>query len=266
MKNSAYFAFALFVLFGSACAGTVTLTGSCPNRVLNGTAFFNLSNSGNDSAYRLTILPRIPTARTQYATYNLAELAPGSSAQFNMTLVNATGQGTYAGQVDVAYQQGTDFFTAVFPCTFSFRAAPASSVYLTPSLSYGSGGTVLVRVAVFNGGASQVDANVSLILPPSLSAAPGNVSLILPPEAQRNVSFQVGTPSAQASYSAAAAAGYESGGLAHASLATFVISPSASQPLNLGTASLGIAAVAVVALLALLVRSSMRKRRNRPDA
>jgi hypothetical protein len=266
VKNNAHFAFALLAILGSACAGTVTLTGSCPNRVLNGTAFFNLSNSGNDSAYRLTVVPRIPTAQTGYASYNLTELAPGSAAQFNMTLVNATGRGTYAGQVDVAYQQGTDFFTAVFPCTFSFRAAPASSVYMTPSLSHESNGTVLVRVAVFNGGASQVEANVSLILPPSLSAAPGNVSLVLPPEAQRNVSFQVSTPSAQASYSAAAAAGYESGGLAHASLATFVISPSVSQPVNPGTVSLGIAAVAVMALLVLLVRSSMKKRRNKPAA
>lgn len=165
MREYLPFAFALIVLSGYACAGTVTLTGSCPNRALNGTAFFNLSNSGNDSAYRLTIVPRIPTALTEYATYNLDDLPPDSTGVFNMTLVNVTGRGTYAGQVDVAYEQGTDYFTAVFPCTFSFRNATSSSVYLTPTVVNEGDGTVLVRVSVFNGGASEADMNVSLILP-----------------------------------------------------------------------------------------------------
>jgi hypothetical protein len=266
VRGHAPFAFALFILFGSAFAGTVTLTGSCPNRVLNGTAFFNLSNSGNDSAYRLTVVPRIPTARTKYAAYNLSVLAPGATGAFNMALASATGRGTYAGQVDVAYQQGNEYFTAVFPCTFSFRNATASSVYLTPTVIDEGNGTVLVRVSVFNGGATEVNANVSLILPPSLSVASAlNIAQDLRPNAQSNVSFYVNPPPAQASYSAAVAASYDSGGMGYASLSTFAISPGKSQPINIGTAALGAAAAAVCALLVLLVRSSLKKG-GRPTA
>ncbi len=265
MRGRAPFAFALLAVLGSACAGTVTLTGSCPNRVLNGTAFFNLTNSGNDTAFRLTIVPRIPAAQPAEPAYSLDELAPGSAAAFNITLANVTGSGTYAGYLDVAYQQGTDYFTAVFPCTFSFRNATSSSVYLTPAVAEEGNGTVVVGVSAFNGGASEVRANVSLILPPSLSLESyGSAILVLPPGAQRNVSFSVGPPSPQASYSAAVSASYEAGGLEHASLATFVISPGKSQPVNFGTVALGAAAVAVAALLALLLRSRMGKRGKKP--
>jgi hypothetical protein len=235
--------------------------------VLNGTAFFNLSNSGNDSAYQLTIVPHIPTARTAYAAYNLGVLPPRSVGRFNMTLASAAGRGTYAGRFDVTYQQGTDYFTAVFPCLFSFRNATSSSVYLTPNVTDEENGTVLVRVSILNGGASEVDANVSLILPPSISAVSGgNTTLDLSPDIKTNVSFYVSTPSSQASYAAAVVASYESGGLGYASLSTFIISSGKSQPVNFGTATLWAALVVIVVLLVLLIRSYLRKRGKRPAA
>jgi len=257
-------ALALLVLSGSARAGTVTLTGSCPDRVLNGTAFFNLSNSGNDTPYGLTVVPHIPNAQTANGTYSLSELPPGPAARFNMTLSNVTGRGTYVGYFDVAYQQGgSDFFTAVFPCKFSFRKATVSSLYLSPTVLDLSNGTVLVRVALLNGGASEVDSDVSLILPSSLSnASYGDQALSLAPGVQENVSFYVRIPSSDASYSAAVAAGYEAGGLSYASLSSFTISSGGARQVNFGTVALAAAVAATGALLVLLALVSMRKKRK----
>lgn len=86
------------------------------------------------------------------------------------------------------------------------------------------------------------------------------------PDVQGNVSFYVSPPQSQASYTAAVAVSYESGGLGHASLATFKISAGKSQQINFGTAALAAAAFAVAALVVLLIRSSIRKRGRRPAA
>ena len=78
MREYAAFTIALLVLSSSAYAGTVTLTGSCPNRVLGGAALFNLTNSGNDTAADVTIVPHIPGAHTASASYSVASLPPSS--------------------------------------------------------------------------------------------------------------------------------------------------------------------------------------------
>lgn len=264
MRGHALFAFALLAVFGAASAGTVTLTGSCPAVVLGGTAFFNLSNSGNDTAYSVAISPRIPGAQTADAVYSLAELTPGSTDQVSMTLANVTGVGTYAGYLDVAYRQGSDQFTAVFPCTFSFRNASYSNVHLTTAVVE-EGAASLVKVSALNGGASAVQANVSLLLPPAFASASNESrSVALPPGIPVNVSFDIGMPeSPQASYGAAAAASYEINGLGYASIAQFSIPVGNAQPVNFGLLALMAAFAAIAVLIVRLIYISFAKRKRR---
>ena len=183
-----------------------------------------------------------------------------------MSLLNVTERGTYAGYIDVAYQQGTQWFTAVFPCFFSFGNSTPRRIYLTPTVTDEGGGKFLVDVSVFNGGASEVEANVSLILPPTFDNASGRHQTIsLNPDAQRNLSFVISMPAGSvASYTAAVAASFSEGGLGYASLKNFVISPLKSQQTNFGTIALIASLVAVSALLVRFVYVSIKRKRNPP--
>ena len=255
-------ALALLLILGSARAGTVTLSGTCPGNTMEGNAFFTLVNSGNDTPYGLTITLHVLGAGLANATYHLKSLPSSTAAEVNVTLPNLTVVGTYPGYFDVTYLQGSDHFTAVFPCEFGFVNATISSLYLTPSVTDNGGGNFTINVSVANGGASKVDAELFMILPPTFSGGSrASKSLTLAPLAQENMSFSVAAPAGSAaSYSAAVAAVYVEGGKGYASMSKFVIAPKASQPVNFGTLAFIAAIVVVVALLALMVYVAVIKR------
>jgi len=117
------------LLASLAFAGTVVLTGTCASVVKNNTVNFSIANSGNDSAYGLIVNPYISGANV-IGNYSIARLDPGSTANFAVRLSNITAKGTYVDYFVVDYQQGSSFFSAMFPCWLEFGVSATSPIYL----------------------------------------------------------------------------------------------------------------------------------------
>jgi hypothetical protein len=263
MSRYLVFALALVLAAGSIRAGTVTLSGTCPGNVLESNAFFTLSNSGNDTAFNLALTLHVLGAGISNETYHLTHLNgtnkntkySNTTAEINITQPSATVSGSYPGYMGVAYEQGTDYFTAVFPCIFSFRGPTTPDVYMSTNVTENGGGDYTIFVSALNPGATEIDSNVSVIIPPTFTILPAETQkLSLAPNTQKNVSFHVSAPAGSAaSYSAAVAVEYVEGGEGYAQVSKFVLTPSASQQLNIATMALYAAILAVALLIALLV-------------
>jgi hypothetical protein len=259
------FIIAFLMATGMSAAGTLTLTGSCSKPLDGNTVIFALSNSrlSNDTAYNITLQQFIAGARSA-ESYQFSRLAPGEATNASIMLSNITARGTYADYFAATYQQGTNFFTAVFPCLLSFNNATMSQIYLTPSAASGPNETEKVSVSLLNAGSSNITANVSLILPPTFSYISGRrLSVGLVPYEGKNVSFYLGLPpSAQASYGVAAAVQYEKGNLSYAKYTTFLISQQKPATLDFGTVVLWASAAVIVLLAALLILVLLKKRKR----
>lgn len=258
---------ALLVLFGIVSAGTVTLTGSCVNyKIGSSTIPFTLSNSGNDTAYNLLITPVVPHAQTAQSLYNISSLGPGSSSTLEVGISNISEKGMSAAYFSLAYQQGSSVFTAVFPCLIPIKNATTSQVFVNINESAVENGVADVRVNVFNAGADEETANVSLILPSTFTyRSSPSILLSLAPHKGSNVTFSLGFPAGyQASYSVAAVASYSKDNLSYTSLMTFLISSSGSSSESIFGSLLFDAAIALVALVLILILISLRKKRRKP--
>lgn len=256
----------LVLLAGVASAGTVTLTGVCVNPSLNSTAVnFTLTNSGNDTAYSLVMSPVVQNAQPSQNTYGANALGPQARLSLNVSFSNVNKRGARGAYFIVAYQQGGSVFTAVFPCLISFYVRTSSQVLLTPYISAGANGNTTVRVSAFNAGQGTIQANVSLMLPPTFTfRGSRNYTLALGPYQTGNVTFLLGFPLSglQASYGAAAVASYVASNLSYATLATFTISAQKPASAALSSLILGAAALAVLLVLALIFVSLRRKKRR----
>ncbi len=257
-----YQTFALLLLIGIASAGTVTLTGTCgtyspSSKTIN----FTLSNSGNDSAYNLVITPTIPNTQTANGVSAINNLGPSARVVASFNITNILRRGTVPAYFTVAYQQGSEVFTAVFPCTMSLLNSTSSQVLLTTNSSIVNGNAT-VKIKVFNAGTVPVTANVSLILPPSFTYQSVRYSQVTLAQYQTaNVTFSLSAPvGSQSSYSVAAAASYLQGNLSHASLVTFIIRPPQQVTAGVGSLLLLGVGVVVAAVIVLIVLSLLRKR------
>lgn len=254
------------VLFlGIANAGTLSLTGNQvlnlqPGNVLN----FTLSSSGNDTAYNLILSPTISGAQSEKAFYSVASLPPNSRAFFNIGLLNITEQGTFADAFAVSYQQGTQAFTAMFPCIVNIGKPTTSSIYLTVNAT-SSKGVATINVTVFNAVRSNYTVNVTALVPPTFSFSSNKkYTLDLGPYEKRNVQFIVTYPLSQASYTAAIASQYILGNTSYANIEPInIVTAQLSQPTQSPSVTLIIIAAVAIAIILLIARSYL-KSRSRP--
>ena len=260
------FMLALALLLGSAAAGTVTLTGSCVSRVLNGnTVQFGIINSGNDSAYSMLLAPVISGATPTSPIYNISALGPGEQKTINVTLENPLLRGAYVGYFIATYDQGAgSTFTAAFPCILYFYNTTISQILLSTNESLLSNGTVSVKVTATNAGSDAVNANVSIIVPPTLSQVSSpSFEVTLAPYATKTVTFYLTSLSTdQAAYGAAAAASYTAGGLGYAVLSKFVVSFEKTSSGGVGDLLVVAVIAVIIVLLALLAFVFLKNRRK----
>ncbi|VVB76706.1 Uncharacterised protein [uncultured archaeon] len=256
---------------GCASAGTVTLTGSCVRPDLAGNfMLFNISNSGNDTAYGMRIIPFIFGAAPANSTYYIDTVPPGSQHSLNVSLHNIA-NGTYSAHFVAVYQQGSEVFTVLFPCVVSFFSVTHSQIYVSPTQIRNRNGSTTVKVELYNAGSDSVAANVSLVLSPAVSVSARSHSVTIPALSSMNVSFNVDPPSgSQVDYTAAAVAQYDKGGLGYVSQASFQLSSLAGYPDESGAISPGtvvfagaIAAILVLAALLIFVQMRNRKKQQR---
>ncbi len=265
---------AVILALGLANAGTVTLTGTCNKTSNVNVVNFTLSNSGNDTAESLLLSPMFVSASPANRTYALSALGPSQSHLFTLPLSNVTANGGYTDYFILSYEQGTSAFTAVFLCSLDFGAAPASQLYVTTNVTQGTGSD-LVNVSVFNGGASAIDSNVTLVIPPAfLYLSSVSSSVRIGPYQTAHVAFNLSLPSSgQEFYQGGAVASYTSNGEHYSSLEIFTLSdlPQSAQTIATTSGSFTVPAyslpwIAAGVVIAVIVGLIQRTRRNRKRA
>ncbi len=263
MKVDIVFAFMLALLSaGMLNAGTVSLTGTCSHALGSNTVVFSLSNSGNDSAYSVHVLPTIKDATAVGTSYDIGVLGPNSSSTTGVNLTNVYARGTYADYFTVAYQQGSQTFIALFPCLLDFGTTANSSILLSYNITY-SGGREIIAVNALNAGDSELDATIYPILPPSFSYISNrseNVRIM--PLKYATARFIVEPESSGASYSGAVTATYAFNGTDYATLSTLTLTEKGSSG-GIVYVPLFIAAAAVVLILALILRIALKGRKKK---
>jgi hypothetical protein len=265
MNKPLLYLFSMLLLLGVASAGTVTLTGSCRTLGLDSMAMnFTLSNSGNDSAYNLVVTPMLQNVQAQNNVYILDSLGPDSRNTLTVNVTGLTERGVSAGYFITTYQQGTEVFSAVFPCLYAFGNMTQSQILMTPHASIAHNGNATVVMSVYNAGPTTISANVSLILPPALTYIGGrSYQVDVNSGSFKNVTFNLlFKPSLSASFSVASFATYVQGNLSHASLSSFVLSSPSVQQSPFTLIITIIAAVIVIAIIALIISSMMKKRKK----
>ena len=214
---------ALFVFANFLYAGTVTLTGSCYHQINSNMIYFNISNSGNDTAYNPHIIPFIQNVKTNETSYIMSNIPPGGTDTVNITMENITANGSYGDYFLVAYQQGSSVFTATFPCLITFGKAAESQLLLSYVESY-SRGNYTINVTATNAGTSPVQANFSLILSPGISHSRDVSNVYIKPFEVHNALFNVYfNGSADTSYSGAVVANYNANGTNFAAMTNIVL-------------------------------------------
>ncbi|MEM3781382.1 MAG: CARDB domain-containing protein [Candidatus Micrarchaeaceae archaeon] len=247
------------LLLGTALASTVTLTGSCNGIVRNNTVQFSLANSGNGTALNVIVNPYIADAEV-VGNYSLSDLVPNSSYNFSIRLTNVTAKGSYGDYFIVAYQQGTGFFSALFPCMMYFGNTSATSqLSVISSFSARNSSFGVVTVNLSNEKATNVTANVMLLVPPMVSVVgQAQRQVFLSAYKQSELRFYVNTTRAPGvSFAGAAVAWYQRGGVNFSTLSVFSGYQYVAKR-NTGTIII-IASIVVLALVAsLAVRAFLK--------
>lgn len=204
-------------------AGTVTLTGVC-SKSLNGNVItFNLSNSGNQAAYAINIIPKITNVTLNSTRYFTNMLNPQSSYNVQLLLKNITGNGTYVDYFKVSYQQSNTTFDALFPCVSSFYIGTNSNIVLNKTIIE-KNNTYYINTTLFNNGNTQKVVNVSINLPNNFEYVSKNYNVLLINGKQsKTVNFVVKAQSSNGSYSGDINAAYVSNGLHYASYSPIVL-------------------------------------------
>jgi hypothetical protein len=259
-----YFISLLFIL-NVVSAGTVTLTVSCrPISSNSTTTNFSLLNSGNDTAFNLVITPFIFGAQPLQKTYPINSLGPNSQISMNVSFAGIKQSGAYGGYFYAVYQQGSDIFTAVFPCLFSFFKQTQSQVLISSNTTVGADGNAIVKISAFNEGTDSLETLIQLVVPPTFTYnGSENHSLTLAPYQKGNATFRLKIPGGQASYTAAAFASYSKDNLSYASLSTFVISAQGETSSKLSTLFFDLVMAAIVIVLLLIIFSIFKRKRSK---
>ncbi len=249
------------LLFAQLYAGTVTLTGTCQHVDSGNYISFSLSNSGNDTAYNIRILPYISKATINNSGYQINSLGPEDSSSIKIGLSNVSAFGTYVDYIDALYQQDSSIFAAVFPCQVNFGENAGSNLIISYSES-SKGYYYQINVTAVNAGRYGVDANFSLILPPGLTYSGNGARINIGPLSSKSVDFTIYMNKTGVSYSGAAVASYIENNTEHAAMTGIVLATPSPETFSIGEEML-IAVVAVVAIFAVLIARIAMKRKVR---
>lgn len=258
----------LFALPAYVAASTVTLSGSCPGKIINttaGTVLFNLSNSGNGAATGMSIQPSGQGMMQSNALF-IQTLAPGSS-YLGRFLINATGMhGSYAENFAVAYSQDSSSFSTFFPCTVYVGTAPESAVFAN-TVYYGR----TLRSDIMSGYNGTLNLSVLAVLPYGFYTKMPVRNVTLVPYGSANITFNMTLPGySSASLPAALEVSYSAGGTHYAYISTVEIglAQSAATGAQQGAkTSIGlpnIAFLAAVAAVIFLIAASILMKRRKP--
>ncbi len=248
-------------LFSIANAGTVIISGTCQDYVTNNAILFTLSNSGNDSAYNLILSPFLTAAMPENSSYSINALNPGHSISINVNLENISMQGTYADMFVLAYQQGSNSFSAIFPCLISYPKPTVSEVFSNVEVNI-TNGIGIINVSLFNAGRENITGNLSLMLPPTLSSiSRSNYLFNISPYSTKNMSFSVKMPHGTSSYTAAVAASYTIKGIHYSTMSTFKLSNTPASAAISAYYLIIAGAVVIILFLLFLLFNSIRKKR-----
>ncbi len=265
MNKNLYLIVILAMLFGSAEAGTVILSGSCATATSNNSLTFILSNSGNDTAANLVLVPYLSGATAKSNLYSIPSIGENSTIKFNVSFSPRGLAGTYSDYFVLGYEQGSgQEFSALFPCLVSIEKDTVSEVYASANVT-DMGKVQNVNVSIFNNGPFALQVNVSLLLPPTLiQNSTQNMSVELTPFMQKTLDFPVKTPPSGSSYSAAVAVQYALKGEHYAYQTIFVISGHNAQ----NSASIysylpfALMILAIAVVLILLGRTVVQRRKR----
>ena len=265
----AFFIAAAVALLQLAAAGTVTLTGTCPNALSlsSNYIFFNISNSGTDPALNMLITPNF----TGFSTYNSFEtinvLGPTQMITKDFYIYNLSYPGTYIEAFLAKYDQGSSTFYAVFPCPVSIGNGTVPKAVIS-SITGVSSGTLKVNVS--NTGNRTISAIISVVAPPTLSLSPASAAVLLQPGSEQSLSFSFVQPPSGQSFTTAFALSYTEDGQHFASIMDYIVENgnSAPSPQQGGsTDSIVIDGfVALIAFILILITLSLRRSAKRVKA
>lgn len=250
-------------IFGVAYGGTVTLTGTCTKALSQNNIVFNLSNSGNDTAYNIHVIPSIYYAQTNSSYYVSPSIGPNGVFVANILLQNITANGTYIDYMTVAYQQGGSVFSALFPCSASFNTQTSSQMLLSKNITY-INGIYYINVTAFNAGKTGITPNISVILPEGFSYLNQNYNkTYIPGLSHQSYIFKVKN-NVGGSYSGAVAAQYVNDNLSYATFLSFVLGQGVNTQKIAGGINFFYVGIIVIILIliALIIRAAWKKKAN----
>ncbi|MDE1823169.1 MAG: hypothetical protein KGI00_01160 [Candidatus Micrarchaeota archaeon] len=245
-----------------ASAGTVTLSGTCPSKLVNGNASFSLSNSGNESATSLIITLHFIGNVTSNKSVQIGKIAPAQSLNVSVPVSGNGNSGTFGSYFLVAYRQDSSVFSAIFPCLIDIGNGTASQLLVNSEVVSKISGNSTVNVSVVNGGYTSINASVDLVLPIGLSAPFGShKALLLGPSSRDGIFFPVTYPNGTGSYAGAVVVSYQENGLNHASLSTITIGTQGlKKGMQLGALLEYAVAIVFVAFVILILRARLRRK------
>ncbi len=254
----------LFAL--TAFAGTVTLTGTCVSKLnSNNTINFSISNSGTDSASGLFIqsFPAFSNITTGY--YYANQITPEGTAHFAINSSISNSIGTFIYYFIATYQEGTQLFTVVFPCSVKNSETYSSMAGISNvSVKDVNSSTFRVTGSIYSFSQSRISGNIVLIAPPELKrqgSAP--VPFSISPYQYSNFTFYGNLQPGNSTYSGAVALEYAYNGINYGSLDIISINPYQPGPDYLKEYAAPLAVIAAVIMLLLLVlRQRLIKRKR----
>jgi hypothetical protein len=251
-------------ILGLTGAGTVTLTGSCSQSVVNAShnyVNFSLINYGNQSASGLIIAPRIVGAETYNSYASLQYLSPYQNYSTRFYLYNFSEPGAYADAFVVQYSQGSSTFYALFPCLVNVLSATQSLVGISSINQTGD----RVAVSVVNLQDYPVNVIISSIVPPSFNASPAQEYIDVGAGSHSKATFNISYPTGySASYAVAFASSYSEGGKHYSSIDTYTVntSPAKSGATAAGYLFFGGIALIFAVLVVLIVISVIKSKKG----
>lgn len=266
-----FFLPALILLIGLSAASTVTLTGSCYQKIINRTSnymVFNLTNSGNGTATNFLIFPVTDGANALNTTISIPLVAPGGAYSERIYLSNFTIPGSYVERLVARYSQGASTFSTLFPCLVQINQNTQSLLAVTNITKSKNSGNLSVSIS--NIANYPITAQVSVYAPPDFTVANPTRNITLRQYSSTNASFAISTPQyTNSEFPIAVAVSYISGNVHYATLADTTISfgaGSTASPLTGNLLIYGIVALIAVIIVLIALSVILKKRKGRGNA
>ncbi|MEM3791392.1 MAG: hypothetical protein QXL16_01520 [Candidatus Micrarchaeaceae archaeon] len=157
----------ILILIPVALAGTVTLNSVCTKGLNSKYVLMNITNSGDSDAYSSHISFLLITENKTYYYFDNVTFINSSSSVSLSFPANQSIIGTYpAFGVDVYQILGTSsLFSAVFPCSLSFRNSTSSQIILSLSRKQSFGNEKIIA-NLTDIGYQPINATVLFVIPP----------------------------------------------------------------------------------------------------